>query len=270
MCASQILKDPHNIARFFRMLKAILFDLDDTLIDWSMFAQNWEEVEGQHLPGVYEYFCSLGVPNCDFEGFAQLFRERTREAWTSARTTLIAPHLGRVLRESAAALDIPVDKFEERTCLELYKWGAVKGTGVFPDVIEALTLLRDQGLKFGLVTNAFQPMWMRDAEMTEHGLIDFFPSCRFSAADVGCLKPHPDIFLKALGCLGTSPDETIFVGDNPVADIAGAQSAGMRAVMRVNHTFAPMLSGLIIPDAAINSLLELPAVLDEWFPGWGV
>jgi hypothetical protein len=29
-----------------------------------------------------------------------------------------------------------------------------------------------------------------------------------------------------------------------------------------------MLSGLIVPDAAINSLEELPAILDDWFPGW--
>lgn len=252
------------------MLKAILFDLDDTLIDWSYFAHNWEEIEARNLPPVYDYFRSLGLADCDFETFVELFRERTRDAWMNARNTLVAPHLGRVLKETAAALGIPANQMDERRCLELYKWGIIDGTSVFPDVVEALALLRDKGLKFGLVTNAFQPMWIRDAEMEAHGLLEYFPACRISAADVGCLKPHPDIFLAALNCLGTTPEETIFVGDNPVADIAGAQGAGMRAIIRVNHALKPMLSGLIIPDAAINSLLELPAILDEWYPGWGL
>jgi FMN phosphatase YigB (HAD superfamily) len=139
---------------------------------------------------------------------------------------------------------------------------------VFPEAFEVLALLRERDIKLGVVTNAFQPMWLRDIEMQALGLLDFFPTCRFSAADVGYLKPHPNIFDAALKCLETTSEETIYVGDNPVADIAGSQAAGLRAVLRVRTPTPPLISGLVVPDAAINSLRELPAVLDEWFPGW--
>jgi hypothetical protein len=42
----------------------------------------------------------------------------------------------------------------------------------------------------------------------------------------------------------------------------------MRGVLRITSPTPPMLSGLIIPDAAVNSLAELPPILDKWFPGW--
>ncbi|GAB4511259.1 MAG: HAD family hydrolase [Anaerolineae bacterium] len=250
------------------MLKAILFDLDDTLIDWGYFLDNWEEVEDLHLPGVFEHICTLGTPTGDLSAFKKEYLQRTKQAWTNARETLVAPHLGRILVQTAVALGIAQDSMDERACLEAYRWAKVEGTVVFPDVVEGLKLLRNAGLRFGLVTNAFQPMWLREIEMEAHGLLDFFPECRFSAADVGYLKPHPDIFAEALKCLDVKPDEAIFIGDNPTADIAGAQSAGMKAVMRINPGMKPMLSGLIVPDAAINNLLELPSVLDQWFPGW--
>jgi FMN phosphatase YigB (HAD superfamily) len=144
----------------------------------------------------------------------------------------------------------------------------VPGTTTFPEAVEMLKLFQKNNVKVGIITNAYQPMWLRDQELRDHGLLDYFPTCRISAADVGYLKPHPAIFDGALRCLGTSPSETVFVGDNPIADIAGAQGAGLQAILRVVHSVPPMLSGLIIPDGAINSLKELPEVLDNLFPGW--
>lgn len=252
------------------MIKAILFDLDDTLIDWGgHYISHWEKIEKKHLRGVYDYICQIAPGfNSTLEVFSRTYVTRTRDAWAAARSTLLAPHLGRILVETAEALGAPEGALDLYACLKAYNWGKVDGTEVFPDSVEGLTLLRDRGLKLGLVTNASQPMLLRDVEMAQHGLLDFFPECRFAAADVGYLKPHPNIFAAALDCLGVKPEETIFIGDNPVADIAGAQSVGMKAIIRVNHPAKSLISGLIVPDAAINTLHELPAILDEWHPGW--
>ncbi len=65
-----------------------------------------------------------------------------------------------------------------------------------------------------------------------------------------------------------TPEEAIFIGDTPEMDIAGAQNIGMNAILRVKHPSPPLISGLIVPDGAINTLVELPAVLDELYPGW--
>lgn len=251
-----------------KTLKGILFDLDDTLIDWRGFESQWEQRERRLMQGVYDFVRGEGHTLDDFEQLLTTFISYTRSAWETARTNLLAPNIERVMADTLVALGVPRDRLDIRHCLEAYNWGAAPNTAPFPDAIPALKLLIGHGVKVGIVTNAYQPMWMRDRELEQHGLLEYFPSCRLSAADAGYLKPHPSIFEQALTCLGTEANETIYIGDNPVADIAGAQGAGMTAVLRVTHPTQPMLSGLIVPDGAINSLEELPAMLDTWYPGW--
>ncbi|NWF68441.1 MAG: HAD family hydrolase [Chloroflexi bacterium] len=251
------------------MLKGILFDLDDTLIDWSDFSDNWEVRELQHLRGVYDYVHREVHPlSVDLETYAQEYYKRVRDAWMGARESLLAPHLGRILLETAQHMGAPADKLDMQRCLDEYRWAAPQSTSAFPDAREGLQILRAHGIRVGIVTNAFQPMSLRDIEMRAHGLLEFFPDCRISAADVGYLKPHPTIFKTALECLGTKPEETLFVGDNPVADIAGAQGAGLKGVLRVKHPTQPLISGVIVPDGAINTLHDLLLLLDKWYPGW--
>ena len=129
----------------------------------------------------------------------------------------------------------------------------------------AVQWLRD-GL--GLITNASTPMWLRDTELEEVGLLHYFSDCRLSAVDVGYLKPHPAIFQHALDKLQLQPSEVVFVGDNPEADVSGAQSVGMKAVLRVVQKPGIITSRLFTPDARIDTFHELPAILDEWYPGW--
>lgn len=248
------------------MLKAVIFDLDDTLIDWSGFNADWATLEIRHLERVVNYIRSQGYRLPDVAAYAQEFRMRTAAAWTDARVTLRAPNLGTILVETAAHFGVPREALDIRCCLEAYEWGAVEGTQPFPEVPTVMEALHRAGMRVGIVTNAFQPMWLRDREMEMHGLLHYFPECRISAADFGYLKPHPTIFEHALNILGTQPEETVFVGDNPVADIVGAQSAGLQAVLRLtNHSEREVTA---TPDAVIRDLSELLPVLDAWHPGW--
>jgi FMN phosphatase YigB (HAD superfamily) len=143
----------------------------------------------------------------------------------------------------------------------------------FPEVRQELANLRRMGLKLGLATNAIQPMSMRDEELRHLGLLEFFEDgSRFSAADVGFLKPHPRIFEMALQSLEAEPEEAVFVGDSLAADIVGAQQVGMKAVLRTRvqgSLFARNNGDLeIIPDGKITSLTEIYPLLDTWFPEW--
>jgi FMN phosphatase YigB (HAD superfamily) len=250
------------------MLKAVLFDLDDTLLDWSTFEGDWAQMEQGHLENVFRYISSELHPLEDAAAYYAEFRSRTIEAWSSARDTLRAPHLGNVLIDAATALGVPADKLDLRRVLEVYAWDAVAGTGMFPDVPDVLRLLIDNNIKIAIVTNAYQPMWIRDVEIATHGILPFFPDCRVSAADVGYLKPHPTIFETALNCLGVAPHEAVFVGDDPEADVAGSQAAGLRGVLRYSARQRQFFDTPIVPDARIHSFVELPPLLDRWFPGW--
>jgi putative hydrolase of the HAD superfamily len=250
------------------MLKAVLFDLDDTLLDWSGFKSDWATMEALHLSRVVEFLRAEGHDFHDAQAYTAEFRSRTTAAWASARTSLRAPNLGNVLVEAAIALGVPVGAIDARRCLEAFQWAAVEGTTLFPECPEVLRLLHDNGIKVGIVTNAYQPMWLRDIEIEFHGILNFFPDCRISAADVGYLKPHPAIFQAALNCCGAKADETVFVGDDVEADVAGAQAAGLLAVLRETRRSQSRLGGAIVPDATIKSLTDLPPLLDEWFHGW--
>lgn len=249
------------------MLKGVLFDLDDTLLDWSGFNSDWASMELEHLRGVFDYIAKEVHPLNDLDAYSAEFGNRMLAAWTAARGTMRAPNLGQVLVETSVACGVPAESLDPRRCLEAYHWGAVPGTRIFPEVPQTLKLLKQNGIKIGICTNAHQPMWIRDVEIQEHGIYDYFPECRVAAADVGYLKPHPLIFQTALRCLGLKPDEVVFVGDDLEADIGGAKAAGLRAVLR-RSVRRPSVDGTVVPDAKINTLDELPAILDEWYPGW--
>ncbi|MCU0481207.1 MAG: HAD family hydrolase [Anaerolineae bacterium] len=250
------------------MLKAILFDLDDTLIDWGDFSEDWELVERPRLTGVYNYLSQFGTPRGTVNDFIKSFFRHSREAWNNARNTHVAPHLVKILTVASQDLGYKPSQWDVDECLKAYDWQSVPFVTVFADVPEALELFRHHGLKTGIITNAFQPMKIRDVELEQYGLLQYFPQCRFSAADCGFLKPHPSIFHTALDCLGIQPDEAVFVGDNPTADIGGAQGVGMKAIMRVLKKRGSFAGGLIVPDAEVYTLTEIPAILDMWYPDW--
>jgi len=71
----------------------------------------------------------------------------------------------------------------------------------------------------------------------------------------GKTKPHPAIFLSALGELGVRAEEAAMVGDSPEDDIAGARALGMRAFLVDREGRFPEAVGML-PD-----LFALPAAL---------
>ncbi len=250
-------------------LKAVLFDVDDTLLDWSGFRDDWMMLESQHLQHVVDFLRAEfnGVFTYGVEAYTAEFRNRTIAAWTAARGTMVAPNVGRVLHESAVALGCPAERLDAAHLLTHYHWRKIPGTTLFPEVHEVMKALIDAGIKVGLVTNAYQPMSLRDIELEGFGILHYFPECRVSAADVGYLKPHPAIFEHALKKTGTTPEQTVFVGDDPEADIIGAQRMGMKAVLRYTTRREHDYSG-VKADGAVNTLTELLPKLDAWYPGW--
>ncbi len=249
-------------------LKGVLFDFDDTLIDWSGVQLSWRALEAERLASIEAYLKQkIDGLTLDIDQLSDDFWRRTSRAWGEARVSLRAPRLPQLLLASLKAAGVDTAALDETALLQAYSWGAVPGTVVFPDVPPMLEMLRARGIKLGIVTNASQPMVLRDVELRAHGLIEYFPACRFSAADVGYLKPHRRIFEAALECLGCAPAETVFIGDNPIADIAGAQAAGLRAVRRIVPG-ALARGKLAPPHRSVHSLAELPPILDDWYPGW--
>jgi putative hydrolase of the HAD superfamily len=128
----------------------------------------------------------------------------------------------------------------------------------------ALTALAEQGYRLALVSNTMRtPGRILRELLRRHDLLTCFTHLTFSD-ECGVRKPEPAIFHRTLQAVGVEPAEAIHVGDDPVLDVVGARSAGMR-VIQVTTARPPRL-GRHRPHATIPDLAGLPdavATLDR-------
>jgi len=118
---------------------------------------------------------------------------------------------------------VPRVRFPGRS-LEL--WSAV-----LPGVPDALARLRAAGFRLVVVSNADGTV---EEGLTRAGLRPHLHAVVDSAV-VGFEKPDPRIFHHALALHGTDPARTLHVGDMYAADIVGARSAGLHALLLDPH-----------------------------------
>ncbi|MFP3985661.1 MAG: HAD family hydrolase [Candidatus Bathyarchaeia archaeon] len=93
------------------------------------------------------------------------------------------------------------------------------------------------------------------------GLPDFF-ECTILSYEVGVRKPHRQMYLEALRCLGVKPDECIFVADE-ISDLEGAKEIGMKTILVLQglNTFHDAKDPDFQPDFKCNSITEITTFL---------
>jgi putative hydrolase of the HAD superfamily len=100
------------------------------------------------------------------------------------------------------------------------------------DALPVLASLKRKGVKTAIVSNT---PWGSSGhtwrlQLARHGLLAAVDAVVF-CTDVGWRKPHPTPFRRALEILGVAPKEAVFVGDDPVWDVEGANGAGVRPIL---------------------------------------
>jgi putative hydrolase of the HAD superfamily len=118
----------------------------------------------------------------------------------------------------------------------------------YPDVVPTLERLVSLGYKIGLVSNWGAKLNSISIETGLSRFLDFV----VSSANVGFLKPQPEIFETALKRADVGAEHTMHVGDHYYADIMGARSVGITPVLLDRNGTAPNADCLVI-----NSLHEL-------------
>jgi putative hydrolase of the HAD superfamily len=98
---------------------------------------------------------------------------------------------------------------------------------VFPEVPEVLDRLAARGLRLAAVSNWDSRLL---ALLERLGLAGFFSAVLVSSLE-RVEKPGPEIFRRAAERLGVAAGRCVHVGDSPLDDVRGAESAGMRAVL---------------------------------------
>jgi putative hydrolase of the HAD superfamily len=132
----------------------------------------------------------------------------------------------------------------------------------YADALTTLPLLRARGVKLVVVSNWDVSLAQVLADLQLTRLLDGV----VTSAQVGRPKPAPDVFAAALALTGTAPRETLHVGDDPYADLLGAQAAGVNAVllcrdMRAESRVAHLDAEQPAPAHTIASLAQLLELL---------
>jgi len=92
------------------------------------------------------------------------------------------------------------------------------------DVRDVVLELDRRGYILGIIANTITETEIPDW-LVEDGLTDYFKSVILSSK-IAIRKPNPQIYLDAAKAVNVLPERCVYVGDNPVRDVEGAQAAG--------------------------------------------
>lgn len=243
-------------------LDTIVFDLDDTLISWAKPQISWSDYLKPFFASMTEHLQAQGFA-VDGAALATSFGRNTRNAWDYARENdhHVAVSMGGVLYRVLEELGLSADEIDIDQLMRRSNWRPFPGVALYPDTHDVLDEIRARGYKIGLITNAFQPMWMRDIELECYHLLDRLDA-RITSGDTGFMKPHPAIFWRMLGMLDSAPDRAMYVGDSPAHDVRGANATGMISVhIDPPHLDKQPTSSVEQPDHTITTLSDLLPIL---------
>jgi phosphoglycolate phosphatase len=160
------------------------------------------------------------------------------------------------LRRALAARGCDLDDQAFKNVLagfyEVYAEVSKAGNGLYPGVIETLTMLRAHGIPLGVCTN-------KAAHITEIALealrIRGFFTTVIGARDDIPRKPAPDMLLRALTDLGAAPADGLVVGDSK-SDVGSARAAGC-PVIAVSYGYPHGPVAALGADAVIDRMPDL-------------
>lgn len=224
------------------MISTVLFDLDDTVFDFTRAEREAISATLAAMEIPYTDATLTLYHNVNAECWRMLERgEITRERLLTYRFELLFSRIG-------------VNADPERA-LEIYEPTLGSIHRLIPGASEMLTALRGKYTLIA-VSNGIEKIQMERLRKTD--LLPLFDGVYISES-VGHNKPSPRFFDYVFSCHPCPRNEAIIVGDSPTSDILGGKNAGIRTCYFNRSRSAPPHG--IIPDYEIDSPDKLPELL---------
>lgn len=225
------------------MIRAIVFDLDNTLVDFM-------SMKRLAVEAAIDAMIDAGLPLARDEAERRIFAIYDREGIEYQRVfdDLLAETLGAVDYKILAAGVVAYRRAREAALV------------LYPHVTVTLMELLKRGLRLAVISDApRREAWLRLCYLNLHHVFDVVVTFE----DTGRRKPSAAPFERVLELLDVAPEETIMVGDWPERDVVGAMQVGMRtAFARYGDTFGTVHSGADWDLEDLHHLLDIVASLN--------
>ncbi len=246
-------------------IRAVVFDLFDTLVDLSLHDLPRIEVRGKSIPTtagrLHEVVASWA--KIDIECFLDTLFEVDREFHASRYAKGL--ELPTIERFEALARRLEINAPELPQALTDTHMGLIRDLVRVPE--HHTGVLRSLGghVRLGLCSN-FSCSKMALDLLEESGIGPHLDSVIISDV-VGVRKPRSEIFEAVLAELDVAPEETLHVGDSLQADVGGAAPLGIRTVW-ITRRIPDVDAALTqydgpTPDHVIADLSEIEGLLDS-------
>lgn len=257
-------------------LKAVFFDMDDTLVltsecDALAYAKVEAEATracGDLLDGpqlIADFRSAVKASPWDeaYPDEKVPVEEHRASIWTSALQRQLAPAPVPESDASSEASDTALRALGARlqaifTSERLATFALVEGAA------ELVTRLHERGLATAVITNGHHQV--QHAKIVVGHVAEVFGAEHILVGgDELCAgrpeKPDPGIFLRACSIVGCEPQEAVMVGDNYRVDMVGAANAGLAAGIWVNPKGRAPAPGVALPITQVNSVTEVEDAL---------
>ena len=223
------------------MIKAVIFDLDNTLLD---FMKMKEYAVKAAIAGMIE----AGLDIDPDESYKTIIGIYEKEGWENQQVfnKFLNKTIGDVNNKYLAAGIVAYRRAREANLL------------LYPNVNHTLVELIKMSVKLAVVSDApSREAWMRIYYLNLHHHFDVV----LTFDDTNARKPSPIPFEMALSQLNIDPEEALMVGDWPERDVVGANKLGIRTIFaRYGDSFGTVDSGA---DWDINDVYEIVSIVNE-------
>ena len=224
------------------MIKAIIFDLDNTLLDFM-------KMKSVSIHAAVDGMINAGMTINKTKSIDEIYSIYDTKGYEHQEVfnEFIVNTLGEINYKFLAAAIVEYKKAKEKS-LNLYN-----------DVFPTLNKLLDMGLRLGIVSDApSREAWIRLYSLMLHNKFEHVVTFN----DTGFHKPAKEPFLKISEKLNLKLSECMMVGDWPDRDIEGAKQVGMKtAFAKYGSTEDVLDSGA---DHDLNSLSELINIVKKY------